>query len=171
MSHHSAAWLLQAVGPLVASLEWLVFVCSHTWGAAWKERFAAAPWWAQRVMANGFKQPWGFWAIGALHLLPLWLYVQRRMPETMLLVAGLVPLPRVVDMIDALLWSGRALSAAVELWVLCTHIGVLLAPPEAPASEPAPNAAAADGTLAPPAPRRSRRSAGSSIAAAAETVS
>lgn len=117
-------FLLQRVGSLLICVEWLVFCCTHTWGAHWKSSFSAAPGWAKAVMAHGFKTPVGVLAIAGLHVLPIWLYVRQQ--RSSLAVWG--PLQPLVDspaMLGVFL-LGRAVCLTVELWVLFKHCDNLL---------------------------------------------
>eukprot|EP00062_Callorhinchus_milii_P011770 gi/632958048/ref/XP_007894815.1/ PREDICTED: CDP-diacylglycerol--inositol 3-phosphatidyltransferase [Callorhinchus milii] len=116
----SMLWnLLYEWGHFITSLEWCVFVCTHnSMGAEWKKRFDRSPWWAQSVMANGFKTPAGAVAIAGLHVLPIWLYGYEKefLTEVLLLPiaaqqAGIV-----------ILVVGRLLCFPVEIWCLWIHI-------------------------------------------------
>lgn len=84
----------------------------------WKTSyFATAPPWVSAVMKNGFKTPPGCLAIAGLMGLPLWLYALRWLPGTLLAAAPL----------GIVLVAGRVLCAAVEFWVLASHLDALLA--------------------------------------------
>ena len=70
---------------------------------------------------------WGIWVVGALHVLPIWLYALANATDPAI-AALLAALPAAaVPVITAILWGGRLLSASIELWVISTHSRVLLA--------------------------------------------
>ncbi|XP_035658668.1 uncharacterized protein LOC118403910 isoform X3 [Branchiostoma floridae] len=115
-------------GFFIACLEWLVFVCTHNMGPAW--RATSAPWWVEAVMAKGFKTPAGMFAITGLHVLPLWLYGHE---------AGVQlyswHLPHTVHYTAVtLLAVGRALCVPVELWFVWNHVQFLISEKPGPAS-------------------------------------
>ena len=35
------------------AFEWLTFVCTHSLGSKWKEKFVETPWYVREVMKNG----------------------------------------------------------------------------------------------------------------------
>ena len=41
--------------------------------AHWKERSLKEPWIVSKVFENGFKNPWGCWALGGTWGLPFWI--------------------------------------------------------------------------------------------------
>eukprot|EP00118_Oscarella_pearsei_P010334 m.63034 g.63034 ORF g.63034 m.63034 type:complete len:195 (+) comp35128_c0_seq6:74-658(+) len=102
-------------GFLFVSLEWCVFVCTHTSGSRWREAFDGAPWWVKRVMAKGFKTYVGFVTISGLHVLPLWIYgLQRGLHHgfpAWFYVGGLI-----------FLIVGRLMSLVVEMWCIWMHV-------------------------------------------------
>ncbi|XP_077996116.1 uncharacterized protein LOC144449458 [Glandiceps talaboti] len=106
-------------GWLVTSIEWCVFVCTHSQlGADWKAAFQNAPWHVQKVMANGFKTPLGTLVICGIHVLPIWLYGHY----THVLTDNL-GIPMWLQYLGISTMSiGRALCLAVELWCIWTHI-------------------------------------------------
>lgn len=107
-------------GWLVASLEWLCFVCNSSAGGRWKEELiAAGPLLCRRVMENGFYQPWGALAVAGLHVLPIWLMALQHDLLARLPVA-------LVWASLAVLVAGRLLAASVELWCLWAHVRGLL---------------------------------------------
>ncbi|XP_072034352.1 uncharacterized protein [Amphiura filiformis] len=118
---------LYSWGSLIASLEWLVFVCTHSIGAQWKASFVQAPWIAQKVMEKNFKTPLGTYVVLGLHILPLWLYAHYAGIFTHTLV-----IPKIIDyMVIGLLSGGRAIAAVVEMYCLWAHIRYLLRDPDA----------------------------------------
>ncbi|XP_046446243.1 uncharacterized protein LOC124195730 [Daphnia pulex] len=115
-------------GVVVSNLEWVTYVCNHCHGAGWREQlwkdsFANAPSYVKRVMAEGFKTPYGILAIGGLHVLPIWMFGwQHNVFEThfsflptWIILSGFI-----------ILLSGRILCAMVELWCVKVHIQCLL---------------------------------------------
>eukprot|EP01147_Barroeca_monosierra_P002023 gene2023-5096_t len=62
------------IGPIVACLEWLAFVCNHAKGPSWKSKYNDAPHWVQAVMRNGFRSPCGVLVLAGIHVLPLFIY-------------------------------------------------------------------------------------------------
>ncbi|CAH1801376.1 unnamed protein product [Owenia fusiformis] len=109
-------------GYLVAALEWIVFVCTHTQGAEWKKSYIQAPWFVSMVMANNFKTPMGAYVITGLHFLPVWLYAYY----TNFLTSGL-GLPVWVQFSGiCMLSSARAVCMFVEMWCVLAHIRYLL---------------------------------------------
>ena len=89
---HTSFDQLQRVGPWIASVEWLCFVCLHTHGAQWKADLATAPAWVANVMRNSeliaafaridtsadFKTATGVFVISGLHVLPIALLLRSR---------------------------------------------------------------------------------------------
>ncbi|XP_043910492.1 uncharacterized protein LOC122787704 isoform X1 [Protopterus annectens] len=109
-------------GYFIAALEWCVFVCTHnSLGADWKNKFGSSPWWVQRVMANGFKTPVGFFAIAGLHVLPIWLY-----GYTHGVLKDALCMPHHFQWLGILLLcAGRILCMSVEVWCIWNHIQLL----------------------------------------------
>ncbi|XP_078661350.1 uncharacterized protein LOC144905519 [Branchiostoma floridae x Branchiostoma belcheri] len=115
-------------GFFLACLEWLVFVCTHNMGPAW--RSTTAPWWVEAVMAKGFKTPAGTFAITGLHVLPLWLYGHVKGVQ---LYSWHLP-PTVHYTAILLLAAGRALCVPVELWFVWNHVHFLISEKPGPAT-------------------------------------
>lgn len=110
-------------GFLIISLEWTVFVCTHSQGGAkWKSLPPEVPWLIQKVMEKNFKTPMGFLVIGSVHLLPVWLYAHYYHVLT-----HTIHLPLYAQYLGIAVFSiGRALALVVELWFIWSHITVLL---------------------------------------------
>ncbi|XP_031553385.1 uncharacterized protein LOC116290484 [Actinia tenebrosa] len=109
-------------GWLISSIEWMVFVCTHTLGKAWKgSSKSSPPVWVQAVMANGFKTPIGAFAILGLHGLPIWFYIER----VKLLDETLSPCMQAY--VTLCLSAGRLLCFAVESWFIYAHIEDMVA--------------------------------------------
>ncbi|XP_005096617.1 uncharacterized protein LOC101858706 [Aplysia californica] len=109
-------------GYLVVMLEWLTFVCTHSRGENWRIPEENFPMLVKMVMANGFKGPLGIFAIGSLHILPLWMYgYESRMLTDVLTVPMWVQLTLI-----ALLSVGRTICAAVELFYVKEYVSHLL---------------------------------------------
>jgi len=118
-------------GQMVATLEWLAFVCNHAvHGSRWKSRMVqqgealTPPMWVSLVFANGFKSPLGVIVIGGIHILPPWLYLTSATHNFVLwplfqyvLQAELLVTPMLV--------AARVYAALVELWVIWDHIQLL----------------------------------------------
>ncbi|XP_028396840.1 uncharacterized protein LOC114520716 isoform X2 [Dendronephthya gigantea] len=109
-------------GYFVSALEWLVFVCTHTYGATWKTAgMDSPPFWVAAIMANNFKTIVGAYAIAGLHVLPMWLYGLQKI-EMIRIYFG----SQACTGITAFLASGRLTCSLVEGWFIWTHIKALL---------------------------------------------
>ncbi|GFN95516.1 phosphatidylinositol synthase [Plakobranchus ocellatus] len=109
-------------GYIIIFLEWVTFLSTHSRGEHWKipeEKFPAL---VTMVMANGFKTPAGFFAVGSLHVLPLWLYGYESRFFTQNL--GL-PMWLQLTCI-AILTFGRTVCSAVELFYCKEYVLDLL---------------------------------------------
>ncbi|XP_076435090.1 CDP-diacylglycerol--inositol 3-phosphatidyltransferase-like [Babylonia areolata] len=112
---------LSQYGYVVMCVEWLTFVSTHCRGADWKIPEASFPWLVTRVMAKGFKTPWGAAAIGGVHLLPLWLYMYVSG------FLGLLLFPPWFQLVGiAMLTGGRGLCLYVEVFYIYSHVVALL---------------------------------------------
>ncbi|CAB4014616.1 CDP-diacylglycerol--inositol 3-phosphatidyltransferase, partial [Paramuricea clavata] len=97
-------------GYFVSALEWLVLVCTHTYGPTWKTAGTdTPPFWVKAVMANNFRTVIGSYAIAGLHVLPMWLYGLQKL-EIIYTWLG----SQAVAGITAILVSGRLICALVE---------------------------------------------------------
>lgn len=70
----------------------------------------------QMVMKNGFRSPAGILAILGLMGCPLWLWSTRWLPGTLYSSAW----------VGAVVIPGRCVAAAVEMWVVVSHLGGIL---------------------------------------------
>jgi hypothetical protein len=65
------------IGAFVISIEWTVFVITHSWShASWKSRLAephTTPSWVAVVMRDNFKTPLGAFTMTGIFGLPMWL--------------------------------------------------------------------------------------------------
>ncbi|CAL1529182.1 unnamed protein product [Lymnaea stagnalis] len=95
-------------------VEWLTFLATHSRGENWKLPDEQFPWIVKRVMDSGFKSPMGYFAVGSLHLLPLWLYGV----ETSLLTKTLSVPKGVQSTALYVLIIGRVLCGIVELFYI-----------------------------------------------------
>lgn len=109
-------------GYLIVFLEWVTFVSTHSRGENWKIPDEKFPTLVKLVMENGFKTPAGFFAVGSLHVLPLWFYCyeSRFFTQTLgmpmwLQLSGIV-----------ILAVGRTVCAAVELFYCKEYVADLL---------------------------------------------
>lgn len=110
---------LYSLGFFVTALEWLAFVCTHTFGSTWKSH-VVGPWLIQAVMKNNFRSPVGSFVILSLNLLPVWLYCIR----FELLTEIHLPLAVQYSVLLAMI-VGRITCGMVEIWVISTHILLL----------------------------------------------
>ncbi|KAK4014090.1 hypothetical protein OUZ56_026635 [Daphnia magna] len=115
-------------GLVVANLEWITYVCNHCHGAGWREQlwkdsFANAPVYVRKVMAKGFKTPYGILAVGGLHVLPIWMFGWDRnvFKSHLSFLPSWIPISGFI-----ILLSGRILCALVELWCVKVHLKCLL---------------------------------------------
>ena len=113
---------LSRVGYLVIMVEWLAFVCTHSRGENWKipdEKFPAL---VKMVMSHGFHSPMGIYAIGSLHVLPLWLYgYESRLLTDVMMVPIWLQLT-----IVAFLSVGRTVCFFVEGFYILNYVNLLL---------------------------------------------
>eukprot|EP01051_Picozoa_sp_SAG22_P005674 SAG22_NODE_344_length_11914_cov_6.665679_2_plen_242_part_00 len=128
-------------GGWVACFEWTTFSCTHCIGAGWKVDFGAAPRLVTGIMANGFYNPLGVWAIAGLHFLPFSLYIQglAQHPDLAAVTAAFAAADRKLGgdsggseagggggtglrAVIAVLALGRALTAVAETWFVWGHI-------------------------------------------------
>ncbi|XP_074643054.1 uncharacterized protein LOC141900181 [Tubulanus polymorphus] len=107
-------------GWLIVSVEWLAFVCFHTQGMGWKN-VPEAPAIVKAVMRNGFKTIWGLFAIGSLDCLPVCMYIF----SNGWLTAHGVPYFLQYFCIGVLS-AGRALCMVCEVWVIWSHVLLLV---------------------------------------------
>ncbi|XP_041378399.1 CDP-diacylglycerol--inositol 3-phosphatidyltransferase 1-like [Gigantopelta aegis] len=113
---------LYSWGYLEVMFEWMTFLSTHVKGPNWKRTEKDFPKIVVMVMANGFKTPMGFLAVGSLHILPLWLYCYEMnfFTQTLLMpvwmqLAGI-----------AVLTVGRVVCFSVELFYLIFYLKQLL---------------------------------------------
>lgn len=103
-------------GFCVTALEWLTFVCTHTYGSEWKSRLTG-PRFVQAVMDNNFRSPLGFLAVGSLNVLPIWLYCLH---FGLLSELHIPVILQYLVLLTAII--GRMFCAAVEIWVVYVHV-------------------------------------------------
>lgn len=104
-------------GYFVSVIEWLTLVSTHCKGPNWKSLEGTNPWIVQKVMANGFKTPWGIYAITGLHVLPIWIYACQTE-----ILSQIFPIPIVIQMfVILILILGRLLCLRVELYFIIDH--------------------------------------------------
>jgi len=109
-------------GYFIAMLEWLTFVCTHSREDKWKVTEEEFPLFVKMVMAKGFKSPWGIFAVGSLHILPLWMYGY----ESRLLTVTLA-IPNWIQLSGIAVFSvGRTVCAAVEVFYIQDYVCRLL---------------------------------------------
>ncbi|KAI8783114.1 uncharacterized protein LOC106056212 [Biomphalaria glabrata] len=109
-------------GYLIACLEWMTFMSTHSRGEHWKIPRDNFPWLVKNVMADEFKTHLGFFTVGSLHLLPLWLYISN----SQLLMNVLIFPEFIQTLILVVLLTGRLLCSMVEFFYIKAHILYLL---------------------------------------------
>jgi len=118
-------------GFLVSNVEWITFVCNQRHGPAWKDdtwknSLNDAPGYVSRVMANGFKTPFGILAILGLHGLPIWMFCLDKG-----IVKHLSFIPYwILHLSFPILVIGRTLCFMVEFWCIKTYVKHLLSDSE-----------------------------------------
>ena len=134
---------LSKLGYIIASIEWTVFVCTHTNKGRWKQVFGQAPWIVKKVMENGLHSYCGWLSMSGLFFLPLWSYIltndTHRTIPTICSIA-----------ITAILIVGRILAMIVESYIIAQHILALLEMDENAAS-------VAEGVISSTTPRQKSR--------------
>lgn len=115
-------------GHFMSSLEWCVFVCTHSsLGSDWKKKFEKSPWLIQKIMSNDFRSVLGTWAISGIHILPIWLYGYQKLILTKSLVLPVTAASIYGEwFVTGLLISGRILCMGAELWCIWIHIVFLV---------------------------------------------
>ncbi|KAK3749021.1 hypothetical protein RRG08_056928 [Elysia crispata] len=109
-------------GYAIVFLEWVTFLSTHSRGENWKIPDENFPPLVKMVMANGFKTPAGFFAVGSLHVLPLWFYCYESRFFTQSL-----GLPMWLQLSGIVVLSvGRTVCAAVELFYCKEYVKDLL---------------------------------------------
>ncbi|XP_055350776.1 uncharacterized protein LOC129597317 [Paramacrobiotus metropolitanus] len=134
-------------GWLVGCVEWLVFVCTHQLGAAWKsshpEEAVSLPTPVACTMQNGFRSRLGVFTIAGLHVLPVWLFIRRHRLLTRLFFgpaaravskSSILPGNNIYEQLwriteYGVLWMlilGRIWCFFIEMWFVWQHAKLLL---------------------------------------------
>ncbi|XP_067670094.1 uncharacterized protein [Haliotis asinina] len=105
-------------GYLVVFLEWVTFMSTHSRGSNWKVTEEHFPTLVQLVMANGFKSPLGCYAVGSLHILPMWMYMHE-----MGVLSLILGVPDVFVYVGIAVFTiGRTICLSVEVFYVYHYI-------------------------------------------------
>jgi CDP-diacylglycerol--inositol 3-phosphatidyltransferase len=118
-----ASPLVKTAAALFISVEWMTMVAtqlhSAVHGQHWKQSRANDPWLVRALFANNFRNPIGMLSMFGLFSSSLWTYGAYH-PE----LYDAIPY---FDILRNVAYLGRALSLAVELWMIHNYLSLVIA--------------------------------------------